>query len=363
MDAYSEKKKARERVSLRKVTQDYWRHDESGEAPLVGNGVSTNGMVDRFPTYDTKILAVVNNKGGVGKTTTVVNMAAALSIKAPVLLVDLDSQGSATLSLGHFLNGAKSIHDVLYGGLPIKNVIQPSTIEGLDLIAGGIGLLETQHRLAQDASQIGRLAETFRPLRGQYAYIIMDCTPTFTNLSCGALASADGCIVPVMPHFLALEGLNNLVQTMDYYDRRAVPLAPIWGIVLTMVDYRHRSTRKNVHDIRAFYGNKVFQTEILFNIELAEAPATGKSVFEYALKSNGSRSYWNLSKEISRRSETPRPQGGASSLLPSDLREHRIRSDLWHSSPSTGRGILLITRKQEPGKERYASADHFPHRA
>lgn len=250
---------------------------------------------------DTVVLAVLNNKGGVGKTTTVVNVAAALSVRAPVLLIDLDSQGSATLSLGRKVTGVPTLYDVLAGQRPVREAIQTSGVPGLDYIAGGPALVYLQEHLMRGTGDPGALRRALQPLAGAYAYVLMDCAPTFTPLSLQALVASDGCIVPVTPHFLAVEGLKNLIHTIAEIERDTAAVAPIWGIALTMVDNRYPSARRNAEQLRMQYGDLVFQAEIPFNIHLAEAPASGKPIFEYAARSGATRSYWALSKEMARR--------------------------------------------------------------
>lgn len=246
-------------------------------------------------------LAIINNKGGVGKTTTVVNIAAALALKAPVLLLDLDGQGSATRSLGRRTTGVPTLYDVLTGRMAVEDAIQSSSVAGLDYIAGGPALVSLQDYLVRYDVSPTLLEDVLQPLFSYYGYILMDCAPTFTPLSIQALVAAHGSIVPVTPHFLAVEGMQNLFHTIEHVDPEAASLAPIWGIALTMVDDRYRSTQRNIAELRSRYGGLVFQAEVPFNIELAEAPASGKPIFEYAARSGATRSYWNLSKELAQR--------------------------------------------------------------
>jgi chromosome partitioning protein len=254
------------------------------------------------------VLAVINNKGGVGKTTTAVSLAAALSIKHTVLLVDLDSQGSATISIDHRRLGdpGSTLSDVFSGRADLHEVIRTSPISGLDYIAGGTGLIEANKYLA--AAPPTAFHRLLAPLRERYTFILLDCAPTFTALSHNALVAADGCLVPLMPHYLALQGLENLREVMQQVDTPEAPIAPLWGILLTMADDRDPYLPDRIRAIRDRYEGLVFDTVLPIDPRLAEAPASGQSIFAYAHRSAGAHFYWQLSKEVIERSHATEPE-------------------------------------------------------
>ncbi len=244
-------------------------------------------------------IAVINNKGGVGKTTTAVNFAAALSLRYRVLLIDLDSQCSATLSLGMTpATGAATLPTVLFHETAVQRIIRPSPVEGLDMIPGSLDLAEGQQQLGYLRAPQMRLRRALERIRNEYTFIILDCPPSFSLISANALVAADGYIVPVVPQFLAMEGVANLMQTVAALRQAQQPVAQLWGILLTMVDYRTRSGRAFVRRIREQYDRLVFQTEIPVNIRLAEAPEDGRSIFHHAVGSRGAHAYWEFTKEM-----------------------------------------------------------------
>lgn len=244
-------------------------------------------------------ISVINNKGGVGKTTTAVNMAAALSVRYRVLLIDLDSQCSATLSLGMApATGAATLPTVLFHETAIHRIIRPTELPGLDLIPGSLDLAEGQQQLGYLRAPQQRLRRALERLRNEYTFIILDCPPAFSLISANALVAADGFIVPVVPQYLAMEGVSNLLQTVASLREHTQPVAEFWGLLLTMVDYRTRTGRAYVARLREQYDRKVFQTEIPVNIRLAEAPEDGRSIFHHAVGSRGAHAYWAFTKEL-----------------------------------------------------------------
>lgn len=254
------------------------------------------------------VLAVINNKGGVGKTTTAVSLAAALSIKHPVLLIDLDSQGSATISIDQrrYDELAPTLSDVFTGKATLHEVIRPSPIPGLDYVPGGTELIKATKHLA--ASPPTMFHEALAPFRERYTFILLDCAPTFTTISHNALVAADGCLVPLMPHYLSLQGLENLRTIMQQVDAPEAPIAPLWGILLTMADDRDAYLPERIEVIRERYGGLVFNTVLPIDPRLAEAPAAGQSIFDYAHRSAGAYFYWQLSKEVIERSRSTTPR-------------------------------------------------------
>jgi len=248
----------------------------------------------------TMILALMNNKGGVAKTTTAVNLAAALAGRSyHVLLIDLDNQGGASASLGVArTDRSPSLADVLLDNVPLRQVIRPMSLTGLDLVTGSMTLANVDIILGDVKGRERCLQQALMPVRSDYDFILLDCPPSLSLLPLNALVACDAFIVPITPHYLALEGLANLLEAIVRL-KTGIGITPVLlGIVLTLVDSRAKATRDVIDRIRGQYGSLVFSTQIHVNVRLAEAPAFGQSIFTYDATATGAEAYRSLADEV-----------------------------------------------------------------
>ena len=264
-----------------------------------------------------RIIAIANQKGGVGKTTTAVNLAAALA-RTPkrVLLVDLDAQGNATMGSGVDKRElAASSCDVLLEEARADAVIV-KTAEGFDLLPGNNDLTAAEIELMDGEGREQRLKRALDPMRGNYDYILIDCPPALSLLTLNALTAADSVLVPMQCEYYALEGLTSLLQTIDALKGRLNPALEIEGVLRTMFDVRNNLANAVSAELVQHFGDKVFRTIVPRNVRLAEAPSHGQSIVGYDKASRGSVAYLGLAGEMVRRqherdTDNKKPQGAA----------------------------------------------------
>ena len=264
-------------------------------------------MADNRP----RIFAVVNQKGGVGKTTTSINLGTALAaVGRRVLIVDFDAQGNASTGLGiERTERVTTSYDIVVDRLPLEQAVLSTIVPRLDIVPGDENLSGVETELATDSHRSYRLRDALHSYidragtegLARYDYILIDCPPSLSSLTINAMTAADALLVPLQCEFLALEGLSQLLRTVDVVRQGLNPDLEIQGVVLTMYDRRNNLSDDVANEVRAFFGNKVYNTVIPRNVRLSEAPSQGKPALLYDYRCPGSEAYIRLASEVLQR--------------------------------------------------------------
>ncbi len=291
------------------MASQYFKQYLAGRAAIEKAAERRINMTDKTSVDDAspagkipRILSVANQKGGVGKTTTSVNLATALSaIGQKVLLVDLDPQGNASTGLGIKRAGLRtSTYDIIFEDADVKETIKSTKVPGLDVLPSSIHLSGAEIELVGMSRREYRLQDALKQPLG-YDYVIIDCPPSLSLLTLNALVASDAIVVPLQCEFYALEGLSHLVKTIERVQKTFNPDLEIHGVVLTMFDKRNNLSEMVAQDVRKYFDDKVYKTVIPRNVRLSEAPSYGLPAIIYDMRCPGAKAYISLAKEVLKR--------------------------------------------------------------